>query len=500
MKNINIFKDYDSLGFNNPYYVNNNEFLINRNFNNIIRNIDSDKRIVDPTAIIEFINKTYFLGDRSIVQGVNKTPWLAKPSDNGKSSWEYSSVYCSMDKLTSETSIAKELINLLQVEILNYCQNKKTVGILLSGGMDSRVTAAILNHLIKTNQLNVNVVALTWGAESSRDVQYSKKIAKYFGWDWKGYKIDAEILQRNISTTAEMGCEFSPIHLHAMPDIRDESGIDCILATSFGDSIGRGVYSGKHASGLSPISSNLQNKFGLIRPNVFNTYSKDIINDIDVYRNKFPFDFDYQKHELDMLIHYMRRDLNPCFGIIKEKIPVFQVFSSPATYKFMLNQDVSLRNDKIYYHLFKQLDEHLLKIPWARTGRLYLSKQLKPDKYYKEFHEYGKWIRNDLSSFIEKKVFSDNIYNLNVFNMDTLRSVVSANSLAKTSQVTQIDRLIVWIASLSEFVNNNKVKGLYDDEPYSELIIGRNINKYKAYYYIISRKLFSKSWRNHPKR
>src|SRR5690606_40411595 len=92
---------------------------------------------------------------------------------------------------------------------------RKSIGVLLSGGMDSRIVAGLLQE-IKNEAGNpgFDVVAITWGLPSSRDVVYATRIAKLYNWEWKHYPVGLEQLEENIQVCAENGCEYSPIHLH----------------------------------------------------------------------------------------------------------------------------------------------------------------------------------------------------------------------------------------------------------------------------------------------
>src|SRR5690606_28794497 len=111
-------------------------------------------------------------------------------------------------------------------ETLSYVDSAKTVGILLSGGMDSRVVAGIVREIQQNLGGQFQVVGLTWGNETSRDVVYAKQITERYGWEWKHYPLTAERLASNITHMGKMGAEVSPVHLHAMPEIAITSGID----------------------------------------------------------------------------------------------------------------------------------------------------------------------------------------------------------------------------------------------------------------------------------
>lgn len=62
---------------------------------------------------------------------------------------------------------------------------------------------------------------------------------------------------------------------------------------------------------------------------------------------------------------------------------------------------------EIYYHILNQYSSELLEIPWARTGCRYLSEN--SDNYLKNYHNYGKWIKEDINHIIKEKVLSSYI-------------------------------------------------------------------------------------------
>ncbi len=72
-----------------------------------------------------------------------------------------------------------------------------------------------------------------------------------YSWEFKSFELNAALLKEAIYETAQAGAEFSPVNVHAMHKIRDTAGIDCILAGSYGDSIGRGEYSKSMLQNLS---------------------------------------------------------------------------------------------------------------------------------------------------------------------------------------------------------------------------------------------------------
>src|SRR6056297_2481074 len=290
--------------------------------------------------------------------------------------------------------------------------------------MDSRIVSGVLNNLIQNNKLDSNVTALNWGLLGSRDQVYAKRIAKMFNWNYIHFPLSESNLKENIRITSDNGCQFSPIHLHAIPKIRELKNLDLILAASFGDSIGRAEYSGHHVTELKSINKNIFNRYEIIKNNIYKIYKEEIKNDIERYRKIFPREKAYQYFEIERQAHYMRKQLNPCMEIINQKTPVYQAFTSPDVFGFMWSIDPRRRGDKIYKYILEKFDNNLKEVPWARTGKKYLRDEDINDDLKRNYHKYGLWIRNNISDYIEDRVLSQEIENLNIFNMISLKKLI----------------------------------------------------------------------------
>ena len=193
-----MFKNYNHLGFNNPYYFKKNgKFVLKFNMSSRLDEFNSVREI-DPVAIIEIMHKTYVLGDRTMIKGVSKTPWLAKPNKMN-SDWVFSNIANHGQLNFSEEEISHTLFEKLCSELQLYIGKQTQVGILLSGGMDSRMVAGALDYLIKKRKLlpGIKITALTWGNNNSRDVIYAKEIARRLDWKWKHYTVTAKDLLNN---------------------------------------------------------------------------------------------------------------------------------------------------------------------------------------------------------------------------------------------------------------------------------------------------------------
>lgn len=467
-----MYKYYNHLGFMNPYFaIDNNGLSIDLSFKQIVSKINLKQ--INITSIIEIISHFHIFGDSTLIKGVYKSPWMAKPNSK-KTDWEFAELPNHGNSIIGEEEISKGLFSRLQKEIINYCNDKSTIGLLLSGGMDSRITAIALQKLMKDKILDINVVAITWGVDNSRDVEYASKIAQKFGWDWLYLKLSPDDLLNNIIVTAERGCEYSPIHLHGMPQVRDLDGLDAIIASSFGDSVGRAEFSGMHLMNLKPVDYNISNWFKFILSEPFDASRGSITQDLERYHKNFPRKNQIEYFEIDQQAHYMRRMLNPCLSLINERIPLFQVFSDPFVFGYMWALSPKVRNDKIYLNILNQTKTEIADIPWAKTGMKYPIRSGKPDDLEKLTIPYGSWIRNEILNTIEQKVFNGKLEKLNIFNFDALEIGFNLNkNIFNGKRATRLDEIFIWLAALSDFVDIYQVDCYEDNKTMQDSINGK---------------------------
>lgn len=458
MNNVS-FKHYQHLGFNNPYYLKDKlPFVIRKGFSEIINEFDDELKI-DPVSVIELLNKNYIFGDRTMIKGIHRTPWQAKPNDS-YTKWQFAFPPRHDKKSVNEEEIAIVLFQKICNEIEGYVNDKKKVGVLLSGGMDSRMVAGAIDYLIKSGRLkDVNVTGLTWGNDNSRDVVYAKEIATRLGWKWKHYVVGAEQLKNNIYETAIHGCEYSPVHLHALPQIRDDNDLDVILAGSYGDSVGRAEYSSIKVANLPPIDTGIKNISGFIRKEVFKTSLVHIKNDIHRYHLQFPAEESYMQYEMDYELHYMRRMLNPCMEILAEKTEFHQVFTLPEVFGYMWSISPSKRNDSVYFYMMKEFKTDLSDIPWARTGLPYMDKKGIPDEYTKRHHSYINLINYDLFKEIFEIINTGPISRLKLFDITNINTLFKLLSKHPINSLFYGERLI-WLAGLSILIDKYKISGV----------------------------------------
>ena len=446
----NMFKYAHHLGFYNPYVTKNTKgFIFDTKFKSIISKTNSLKTI-NPKAFLSFFNKFYFLGDDCIVNEVNRSPWMGVP-DKEQIKWEFYNLPKHQSKLKNEEDVAGELFELLCEEVIEYVGKVKSVGILLSGGMDSRMAAGCLQYLIEQKRVNVErVVAYNWGNIDSRDHIYARRIASALNWEFKSYQVGTEEMWDNFMISGIRGCEYSGLHLHSMPQIAETNDVEVILAGSYGDSVGRAEYSGVKVDKLKPISQKITNKAGLLSPKVFKKSKALILDDINTYRNRFKTNEKYQENEIDRQLHYMRRMLNPCMEVINDQTPLFQIFTSPKVFGYMWSLDVSVRNDKVYYHLLQKFSDKISEVPWSRTGKRFMHDEDVPDEHKKKHHNYTYIVQFDLYDRILNYV-DENKHHLSYVNLASFKAIMKEIKHYPKHNFDYLE-VMCWMVSYTKFV------------------------------------------------
>ncbi|MDM1295937.1 hypothetical protein HX021_16725 [Sphingobacterium sp. N143] len=477
------FKHYNHLGFHNPYYLfKDKRMIIEPSFEDVINHIPIEERVLDFSALVEVFSTGYCFGDRTLIRGVRKSPWMARPNENSDG-WDYFEVPDHGEKAQDVKSIVKEFYTLLREELLSYVQSYQNIGILLTGGMDSRIVAAVMKNLLNEGEISdKSIYAYTWGHEKSRDVIYSSSIAKMFGWEWKHVVVDEKQMLENCQIAIQNGCEFTPIHLHAMSEITKEQHLDCVLAGSFGDSVGRAEFSGKKVRDISGVDNKIKNFGGILRDDFRELVMNEVKQDIKDYHTLFPQKYMYQQYEQDQQIHYMRRMLNACMSIIDKKVPLYQMFSSPNVFGYMWSLVPENRTDEVYKVLLEGIAPELLDIPWARTGLRYPEKEGAPDLYRKSHHDYGRMIREHFLDSITETIERNKSSASLLFDVRSIQKLIHNIRSLPISGKLVFEEKLLYVKQILEFINKFDVKIELPDYHSSSFVSMKEDFKYKGRY------------------
>ena len=458
----------DHIGSQYPYYSTYKEQpSFNLNFNEIMKTIPKGDIELDLQSVIEILMRSYIIGDKTLIKPIKRTPWLAE-YNAGLNEWNYFDVPPHGNKMLDSKEAAITLKKIVYEETLNFIGNYKRVGILLSGGMDSRILAGVLRETQINKDFNGEVIVYNWGTTDSRDVWYAKQIADKYNWDYKYFPLNPDVLKETFHLVQKVGAEIIPYNLHAMNAVAQDPDSDIILAGSYGDTLGRAEYNGIPLKNVPPIVFGNANKLGLLKEELvqdhytqMKTDSMNYRNTIDQHRRE-----EYQYRETEYQRNHSRRYLTTAMSIIAMEKPLFQLFTSPKAVEYLWGLDLSIRSDVLYESILPLLPGDISEIPWARTGKVFgrNDKKVIVDTGKSASHEYGKWLRTDLKGFIDKELDLNSLSGLGIFNERSLEKIYKLWPKAETSSVNKLDATISWLTAFTIFIKKNNLNSAVEYE------------------------------------
>lgn len=328
---------------------------------------------------------------------------------------------------------------------------------MLSGGLDSRIVAGILAKLKHEGRLPVDPVAVTWGMDDSRDVAYSRSVAELFGFEWIHIDLGPSDLKDNIEEAAySLDGTISPLDLHRMTWFRNVPSDALVLAGSYGDSVGRAEFSGRHLlelRGLRPV-----NTFGLLDPKLVMQAANGIHNDCQALFARSPGTPRFALLEHEMQGQYMRGLIAHAMNIINQYCTVYQVFTHPAVYEFMWAIHPAYRFNQTYIEVLKQLHRRLLEIPWARTNRALSGPTVGARRDLRsQFHDYPGWICGELFEVLKDSVRPDWYADTGVFSSRQIDALLQ--DIFKPRRDPRFFSKLLWLASFRHFVERVETLG-----------------------------------------
>jgi asparagine synthase (glutamine-hydrolysing) len=182
--------------------------------------------------------------------------------------------------------------------------------------------------------------------------------------------------------------------------------------------------------------------------------------------------------EIEMQMHYMRRQLNACMEVIDSQIPLYQMFSSPQAFGYMWSLASHSRTDDVYEELLKSLPASLQQIPWARTGRKYNknSHQVE-DSHTALNNKYGMWLRTELRPYIIELISDGYLQGLGVFNQASLDAWKQHWPNSDSPKADRLDEKMAWLASLALFVKKYNIQPIRSKSKSTPLVDAAHLTK-----------------------
>lgn len=413
----------------------------------------------DAAAVLSIASLGYAAGERTLLREVRRQPWLSRIADD--SNVERVSPPPHGLVWSSPEAIAQRLATLLEDEIAAACHGRERLYVLLSGGLDSRIVAGVLARLRAQGRVVAKPVGITWGLEDSRDVLYAEAVARRLDMDWRHLPLTAADLRANIDLAAShCGALVSPVHLHRMGWFSSVEPDALVLAGSYGDSVGRGEFSGNSVLELRPLDALLDS--GLLRPEVAPAALRDVRADLAALRVRANDPRPYAQLECEQQAQYMRGMIAHVMSVINRWTRLYQAFTAPQVYGYMWSLHPSARVDETYTHLLRLLGHDLVAIPWARTN-VPVDASARPLVQHRhargEYHEYVRWLRRDLGEELRAAVDPAYFADTGVFSAPAiahLRDVVVPGHADDSRAARPSAYLMAWLWSLRRWAEEAK--------------------------------------------
>lgn len=454
----------DRLGLQPLYYARvGSRFLFSSKVSTMF--VDPDlPRSVDRVAIAELLTFDHLLDDRTLLNSVKMMPQgcVMSVSREDVSFTPYSSLrYPKEYELRSEAEYIDELNSLLKMAVHRQAQDDLPKAVLLSGGMDSRVIAALLQQENGTWPYHT----FTWGIPGCDDAKYAKIIAAKTRAEHHFFPLKPEYMQtladRGVNLTDGMG---NVVNLHALATLDDEIKYSKVIFKGFlGDAMFGFALRQQHWAEYNLDTSmkahmKVHEDQGVItfHPNDHkNIFTREFMGEVgtavtDSYRagmlasdSRMLAD---QRLYFDLTQRVPRMTLRGV-DVVRSKAHVRLPFADNDLLNFAIKLPPGLRHNRILMqHAFLQAFPDMARIPISWTGlpmqenllelqmrarrllqwhlhRLGLAKQ--SHLYWKPYHNYPEWFRGVLRPWIESVLLNEQALNRGYVKPEVLRSLVT---------------------------------------------------------------------------
>jgi len=227
----------DRMGFEPLYYAQSNDRFL---FASGVRGLLADPtlpRSVNLLAMAQFLTFEHILGNHTFLQDALLLPpasilTLTDQKFEIRNYWKLE--FADNCSAQSELEYTEELILLLRQAISRQLP-EHPAGVLLSGGLDSRVIFALLHE----HPLSVPLYTFTMGSKDSDDVLYARELAKRLKTPHEFYELQPDYLMHH----AENGIQITDgmenvIHMHTLANLTPQAEQATIIYKGFlGDAL-----------------------------------------------------------------------------------------------------------------------------------------------------------------------------------------------------------------------------------------------------------------------
>ena len=420
-------------------------------------------RCTDRLAIAEFLTFDHLLHDRTLLDAVKlmRQASIMKIREGAFRTYDYFDFkYPETYPLRSEQDYIDEFTHLMEQAVSRQASYREAIGILLSGGIDSRF---ILPYLIKhANQQPVH--SFTWGRPGSDDVRFAQEIAAQLGSAHHYFELEPDWLQNKaleaVRITDGMG---NLVNLHALATLEQETPYARVIYKGFmgdamlGFALRQQLWANYDEATLPKAHLQVHKDQGVItfneaeRKQLFSQDFQQAIQNgvMDEYMagmhesgSEIPADqrlyFDYRQRVHRMTVKGVE--------VVRSRAMVRLPFCDNDLLEYALRLPPGLRYERrIIHNAFIQKFPKLAQIPVTPSGlpltscardirirsqrliRWHLIKRglLKgPYTERRPYASYHEWFRTDLKDWVTSTLLSERALSRGYYNPDYLRKIV----------------------------------------------------------------------------
>jgi asparagine synthase (glutamine-hydrolysing) len=419
--------------------------------------IPGEKLTWDIAAVLSLTSFGYACGDRTLLKQVSRRPWLSRLDETGTVHLAKAPPHGLL--WANPQQIASELLHRLENELASACTGRSHIYLLLSGGLDSRIVAGVIARLIEQGRISAVPTAITWGVDDSRDVLYAKAVADRLHFNWQHITFEPAHFQENVELVAtRLGALSAPTHLHRMAWLKNIPPDAIVVAGSYGDSVGRGEFSGSSVLELRPLRP--FNIHGLLLPEIAAQAATELQCDLDQLKARVAEPRNYAFLEIEQQAQYMRGMIAHVMSVINDYGTLYQAFTAPEVYGYMWSLHPSARTDDVYVELIRKLGRELIAIPWARTNQT-IDKAIRPVVHYPEaasdYRPYQSWMAGELRDQVSQALDPEWFADTRLFDRTTianLRQTVIDPQPGSGPRAYPPHHVAAWLWSFRHFTEN----------------------------------------------
>ena len=449
-------------------------------------------------AVLDFFTFGYILGDKTFLKGVTMLPYASMLicTKNGfsiKNYWDFE--FKEDYKEYPDEYYIEKLSSLLIQAVKRQIDKKHRLGVALSGGLDSRTIAGIINKIEPTLQIPL----ITFGYDKNcDDIRIAKRVAKKLKWTHHVIHSAPDFLvdygEKGVYLTdGLLGLTFFQIIslLEAMKKHVDILISGILLGNIFHSSVFDKLYTSnrnhvldyKLLISLVGLLSTGEDIKSLFLESYYEKNKKLIKKSFDEIQNRKLPTLLLNKYSYLSITQRNRRYIFDQMLIVREEMEMRIPFLDNDLIDFYLTIPPRLRyNAYLISKTFKSLFSELARIPWQNTMAPIGANKMQKRVHYlidkglrgidliitklsfeiisrqrkRNYYAYDVWIRKNkrVKDFFTKILLDEKTLSRGYFRPESIKRLVDLHMSGKETYSTELGLLVAFELWHREFIDN----------------------------------------------